>query len=605
MHEQGSRGAREQGSNVMAEAIEFENVSKRFILHHARPRSFQELVIGALWRSRSREELWALNDVSFGVERGEMLGIIGPNGSGKSTLLKLITRILEPTSGRITVDGKVSALIELGAGFHPDLTGRENVYLNGSILGLSQEETDAKFKEIVEFAELERFINVPLKHYSSGMYMRLGFAIAINVEPDILLIDEVLAVGDESFQKKCLAKIEELKNQGKTMVFVSHALETVRKLCDQALWLEEGNIKSRGNPDKVIYDYLDDLRRKEGVALDEKHRHLRYELEEQQLENRWGSGEVEICDVELLDGDGEEKHVYQTGDTMIIRLYYEVKEPVAAPPSPPEARGESQLTFGVGIHRSDGLHIHGTNTFAQKVHYDAREGEGVVELEYGELPLSTGTYAVSVGVWPGDKWQLPYDMHSQLYQFSVWGAEDEGLIMLPHRWLGGQPLDTSWKLEVETSPPKLGGIEGGRVLGSLKFERLPTHVLMGENDAHCLDGGWHEVEDWPPKVRWTTKRASLLLMPDGSSSRLSMIAWCPQPALTPQSGRVYVDGRVVGKFDLTGTDPRTFSFRLPQPNVDKAIKVTIEVKRTLIPAEAGLGEDRRELGVAVQEIWTD
>ena len=567
----------------MAAAIKFENVSKRFILHHARPRSFQELVIGTLWRSRSREELLALNDVSFAVKRGEMLGIIGPNGSGKSTLLKLITRILEPTSGSITVDGKVFALIELGAGFHPDLTGRENVYLNGSILGLSQEEMDAKFKEIVGFAELERFINVPLKHYSSGMYMRLGFAIAINVEPDILLIDELLAVGDESFQKKCLAKIEEFKQQGKTMVFVSHSLETVRKLCDQAIWLEQGEIRSIGSPDKVIYDYLDDLRRKEGVALDEKHRHLRYELEEQQLENRWGSGEVEIYDVQLLGGDGEEQHVYQTGDIMIIRLYYEVKEPVA------------DLTFGVGIHRSDGLHIHATNTFAKQVHYDANVGKGTVELEYRELPLSTGTYAVSVGVWFGDKWQLLYDMHSQMYQFSVWGAEGEGLIALPHRWLGGRPLDTS----AEEAPPR----------SRMNWERLPTHVLMGENDEHCLDGGWHEVEDWPPKVRWTQKRASLLLMPDGSASRLSMIAWCPQPALSPQSGRVYVDGRVVGKFDLTDSGSRTFAFRLPpirlRPNVSKPIKVTIEVKQTITPAEAGLSEDRRELGVAVQEIWTD
>jgi lipopolysaccharide transport system ATP-binding protein len=572
----------------MSAAIQFENVSKKFILHHARPRSFQELVIGGLWRSRSREELWALNDVSFEVGRGEMLGIIGPNGSGKSTVLKLISRILEPTCGSITVDGKVSALIELGAGFHPDLTGRENVYLNGSILGLSQEEMDARFKEIVGFAELERFINVPLKHYSSGMYMRLGFAIAINVEPDILLIDEVLAVGDEAFQKKCLAEIEEFKKQGRTMVLVSHALGTVRKLCDKAIWLEacpehgrrEGNIKSMGSPDKVIYDYLDDLRRKEGVALDEKHRHLRYELEEQQLENRWGSGEVEIYDVQLLGGDGEEKHVYQTGDIMSVMLYYEVKEPVA------------DLTFGVGIHRSDGLHIHGSNTFAEKIHYDARMGKGVVELEYGELPLSTGTYAISVGVWPDDKWQLPYDMHSRMYPFSVWGAEGEGLIALPHRWLGGKPQDTSAAEEASQGP-------------RMSWERLPTHVLMGENDEHCLGRGWHEAEDWPPKVRWTGRRASLLLMPDGSASRLSLIAWCPQPALRPQSGRVYVDGRVVGKFELTDANPRTFAFRLPQSNMSRAIKVTIEVKQTLTPAEAGLSEDRRELGVAVQEIWTD
>ena len=571
----------------MATAIKFENVSKRFTLHHARPRSFQELVIGALWRSRSREDLWALKDVSFEVKRGEMLGIIGPNGSGKSTLLKLIARILEPTSGSIAVDGKVSALIELGAGFHPDLTGRENVYLNGSILGLSQEEMDAKFKEIVEFAELERFINIPLKHYSSGMYMRLGFAIAVSVEPDILLIDEVLAVGDESFQKKCLTKIEEFKRRGKTMVFVSHALETVRKLCDQAIWLEEGEIRSKGTPDKVIYDYLDDLRRKEGVTLEEKHRRLRYELEEQQLENRWGSGEVEIYDVQLLNGDGEEAYVYQTGDAMIVRLRYRVKESV------------DDLTFGVGIHRDDGLHIHSVNTLAEGIHYDARAGEGVVELKYTELPLSSGAYAVSVGVWPGNQWRLPYDMHCRMYQFAVRGAESEGLIVLPHRWLGGQPLLTS----TEGTPQSL----------ALKFERLPTHVLMGENDAHCLDGGWHEVEDWPPKVRWTGKRASVFLMPDGSASRLHIVAHCPQPALIPQSGRVYVDGRVVGRFELSDADPHTFSFRLPQPNTacpehgrrGKPVRVTIEVKRTLVPAEAGLGEDRRELGVAIQEIWTD
>jgi hypothetical protein len=343
-----------------------------------------------------------------------------------------------------------------------------------------------------------------------------------------------------------------------------------------------------GSPDKVIYDYLDDLRRKEGVALDEKHRHLRYELEEQQLENRWGSGEVEIYEVQLVDGEGEERHVYQIGDTMRIRLYYEVKEP--CPPQPPLPGGESPLTFGVGIHRSDGLHIHGSNTFAEKIHYDARVGKGVVELEYRELPLSTGTYAVSVGVWPGDKWQLPYDMHSRMYQFSVWGAGDEGLVALPHRWLGGHSLDISVE---EAIPPRMS------------WERLPTHVLMGENDAHCLDGGWHEVEDWPPKVRWTQKRASVLLMPDGSASRLSMIAWCPQPALTPQSGRVYVDGRVVGRFDLTDATPRTLSFRLPQPDKSQPIKVTIEVQRTLIPAEAELSQDHRELGVAVQEIWTD
>ena len=243
----------------------------------------------------SEEEiLWALRGVSFEVKRGEVLGIIGRNGAGKRTLLKILSRITEPTEGRAEIHGRVGSLLEVGTGFHPELTGRENTYLNGAILGMKRAEIDRKFDEIVDFSGVEKFIDTPVKRYSSGMKVRLGFAVAAHLEPEILLVDEVLAVGDAAFQKKCLAKIEEFKKQGRTMVFVSHALETVRKLCDKALWLEEGDIKSMGSPDKVIYDYLDDLRRKEGVALDKRHRHLRYELEEQQLDNRWGSGEVEI-----------------------------------------------------------------------------------------------------------------------------------------------------------------------------------------------------------------------------------------------------------------------------------------------------------------------
>ena len=223
--------------------VQVENVSKRFILHHERPHSFKELVINLFGRnSRRREEFWALRDISFELSEGEMLGIIGPNGAGKSTVLKLISRILEPTIGHIRVNGRVSALLELGAGFHPDLTGRENIYLNGSLLGFSKKEMARLSDDIVAFSELERFIDTPVKHYSSGMYMRLGFAIAINVQPDILLIDEVLAVGDQAFQKKCLDKIKEFKERGIPVIFVSHNLEAVAKLCTKAIWLEEGLI---------------------------------------------------------------------------------------------------------------------------------------------------------------------------------------------------------------------------------------------------------------------------------------------------------------------------------------------------------------------------
>jgi lipopolysaccharide transport system ATP-binding protein len=214
--------------------IRFEDVSKRFLIHYERPRSFQDLVVN-LFQRGNREELWALRNLSFEAQPGETLGLIGPNGSGKSTALKLMSRIFEPTSGRVAVEGRLSALIELGAGFHPDLTGRENIFLNGSLLGLSRAEMRDRYDEVVDFAELGRFIDMPLKHYSSGMQMRLGFAIATCVDPDVLLVDEVLAVGDEGFQRKCLARINRLRGQQRVIVYVSHDLGSVRQLCDRVI----------------------------------------------------------------------------------------------------------------------------------------------------------------------------------------------------------------------------------------------------------------------------------------------------------------------------------------------------------------------------------
>ena len=237
-------------------AILLEGVSKRFTIQHERPRSFQELLVNFLHRKNgTTEEFWALRDVSFAVEAGETFGIIGPNGSGKSTILKLVTRILEPTTGRISVDGKVAALIELGAGFHPDLTGRENIYLLGAIMGFSAKQMRQRFDRIVQFAEVEQFIDTAIKHYSSGMATRLGFAVAINLDADTLLIDEVLAVGDLQFQEKCLDTIEEFQRQGKTLLMVSHDLGLISRFCHRALLLQHGRIESCGPTREVVEHY--------------------------------------------------------------------------------------------------------------------------------------------------------------------------------------------------------------------------------------------------------------------------------------------------------------------------------------------------------------
>ena len=240
---------------TVSSAIEVDGVSKKFRLYKERNQSIKSAVMRR--RVSDHEDFWALRDISLKVRQGETFGLVGDNGSGKSTLLKCMAKILYPDKGTITMHGRVAALLEVGSGFHPELSGRENVYLNGSILGMSRKEVDRKFDDIVDFSGVREFIDQPVKNYSSGMYVRLGFSVAINVEPDILLVDEVLAVGDESFQAKCAEKFAEFREQGRTVVIVSHALGTLAKMCDRAAWIQHGDLKSVGKPDDVIERYRD------------------------------------------------------------------------------------------------------------------------------------------------------------------------------------------------------------------------------------------------------------------------------------------------------------------------------------------------------------
>ena len=404
----------------MTAAIRFDNVSKKFTLRHERARSFQEAALAFLkGRDNSREELWALKDVSFAVERGKTVGIIGPNGSGKSTVLKLITRILEPTSGRVVVQGRVSALIELGAGFHPDLTGRENVYLNGSLLGFSRNEMKAKFDRIVEFSELEKFIDVPIKHYSSGMHMRLGFAVAIHVDPDILLIDEILAVGDQAFQNKCLGKIGELKSQGVTIIFVSHDLEAVRNLCDRAIWLEDGNIQQVGQADRVIASY---------VAAVEKQ--LEAKLEHQNImvgTPPTRSGMLRIRNVKMVDVEGEPRWTFRSGEPVCIRIMYESTERLERP------------VFSILIHRSDGVYISSTNTHnVDPFEVGPIEGRGELVVTVDRLDLYEGDYLLSVSAYVEPDpplWSTPACFLDKQYKFRMLSSSGaHGILVLPAKW---------------------------------------------------------------------------------------------------------------------------------------------------------------------------
>jgi lipopolysaccharide transport system ATP-binding protein len=398
-------------------AIQFDAVSKKFILHHERARSFQELAVGLFRRNnRSREEFWALRDVSFAVEQGETLGIIGPNGAGKSTLLKLAARVIEPTSGRIAVRGRIGALLELGAGFHPDLTGRENIYLNGSILGLSRAEIRRRLDDIIGFAELERFIDIPVKHYSSGMFVRLGFSIAVHTDPEILLVDEVLAVGDQAFQHKCLQYVAQMQKAGVSVILVSHNLDLIRRLCHRAIWIEN-EIKALGIPDKVIMSYL-------SSSAADKSIQLLTEGDAFGRGRRWGSGEAVITKVEFCDREGHKCRVFRSGETFIARIYYKAFYPIHKP------------AFGVAIYREDGVHITGPNTAQSGYEVDLIDGEGCIEYIIDSLPLLPGCYEFTAAIYDFHSIH-PYDHHHRAYTFEVRPGltpVEEGLVHLPYRW---------------------------------------------------------------------------------------------------------------------------------------------------------------------------
>jgi ABC-2 type transport system ATP-binding protein len=397
------------GGSGSGAVVRADGVWKKFRLYHERNQSLKSAVMR---RGRARyEDFWALNDVSFEVHPGTTFALVGHNGSGKSTMLKCLAKILRPEKGEVAVDGKMSALLELGAGFHPELSGRENVFLNGAILGLTKRELERKFDEIVGFAGLEQFIDMPVKNYSSGMYVRLGFSVAINVDPDVLLIDEVLAVGDEEFQRKCLERVADLRSQGKTIVVVTHSLMTVRSLCDEAVWLEHGNVREMGKADQVADAYLGQV-------------HV--DLKAQEDANpRTGAGRVQLTGLEVLDAGGRPVDQVCTGDKITLRLHYDASEPVENP------------VFSFSVHTPDGVLLTGPNTKEAAVRVDQITGSGVVDLEVPQLMLLLGNYDLSAEC-TNDTVTHSYDRLQRRLRFDVKpGTPHEtygGMFSLGGRW---------------------------------------------------------------------------------------------------------------------------------------------------------------------------
>lgn len=424
-------------------AIDVNNITKSFKVF---PDKGSQLKERLLFRKRSRfEERNVLRGISFQVKKGEAIGLIGHNGCGKSTTLKLLTKIMFPDTGSITMNGRVSSLIELGAGFHPDMSGRENIYTNAAIFGLTKKEIDARLKSIISFSELEEFIDNPVRTYSSGMYMRLAFSVAINVDADILLIDEILAVGDANFQAKCFNKLKEIKAHGTTIVIVSHSLGQIEQICDRSIWIHEGLIKAEGEPKEIDLEYLDFM----GRRMQEN---SGKELAEQQSDNennddkdtgsdagtddendpdgkpeskRWGSGDARIKNIKALTAEGTPQRIFRTGEKIIFRLDYTVKKPV------------EDAVFGIGIFNRAGVQCYGTNTRIDKHEKFRLTHSGSAEIILEEVDLLAGEYLIDLAIETGDG--IPVDYFREAYTIEMINSQgDVGIARLKHQWKIGQ-----------------------------------------------------------------------------------------------------------------------------------------------------------------------
>ncbi len=434
----------------MSDAIHIEGLTKLFRRmapgDHLRTLK-SALLEGSLTAGLARSEaIVALDEVSFSVHRGEAFGIVGGNGSGKSTLLKTVAGILKPTQGRVAVDGRVAALIELGAGFHPEISGRENIFINGAVLGLPKKEIERRYDSIVEFSGLADFIEEPVKNYSSGMYVRLGFAVAIHTDPDVLLVDEVLAVGDEAFAHRCLARIEEFLAAGKTLLLVSHSLGLVEDFCDRVLWMDQGRSRLVGSPRRVIDAYRQAVADEEGEA----HRDAKQQadLEAGKTETganlptpggrvrRWGSGKARIEGVRIL-ASGEERYHLRSGEPVVFELIVQSAEPL------------TDFVFGVMISTPRGIECWGTNTDLGELKPKNFNGTARVRLVCAALRLAPGEYFVDAAVHARDG--SPYDYRKGVASFTVTAQQrGVGLYFPEHSWqLTG---DASWDGQDEEAP---------------------------------------------------------------------------------------------------------------------------------------------------------
>lgn len=408
--------------NKTENAIVVKNVSKRFVIPHEKTSTLKGAFVN-LFKKHSYEVFDALKDVSFEVKKGEFFGIIGRNGSGKSTLLKILAGIYVPNKGSVKINGRISPFLELGIGFNPELSGRDNIYLNGTVLGLTKKQIDEKFNDIVAFSELKRFIDQKLKNYSSGMSVRLAFSVAIHANRDILLMDEVLAVGDSNFQSKCLGEFIKYKEQGKTVILVSHDVNTIQRYCDRALLLRNGKIEKIGNSEEVGNEYMyQNMSDEEKRIFEDQKKNNKTKNQEIKAEEPKQEKIAEILDVKFLDKDGKEKNVFETGDDVSVRVYFKKYKDIQI------------LNFGIAIYDQENKYIFGINTIIDKINTKKYIENGYFQVNYKNLPIKTNSYTIKSGVF-GDNDKQIYDFLNKSNEFKVVSRnQNQGLVEINYKW---------------------------------------------------------------------------------------------------------------------------------------------------------------------------
>ena len=402
--------------------IDVRNVKKKFRIYYDRSATLKERIL--FQKRREYEDHWVLKGISFQVQKGEAIGLIGENGCGKSTTLKMLTKILYPDAGSIQMKGRVSSLIELGAGFHPDMSGLENIYTNASIFGLKREEIDRRLQEIIDFSELGAYIDNPVRTYSSGMYMRLAFAVAINVDADILLVDEILAVGDAAFQAKCFTKMQEIKKRGTTIVLVSHSLSQIEQICERSLWIEDGTVRMEGLPRDVHPHYMKYMFQKnhpEEVPETEEEEQTPAVGESGEDANRWGSREAIMDQAVILDADGKKRSCFSPQESFTVHIDYSSKEE------------QANAVAGLAIYRSDQTYIYGTNTLIDTSQPITLKRKGSIDLRIDSLPVADGRYSIDLALHRPDGFN--YDFWKNVCEIQILSSvQAPGIIFLPHRW---------------------------------------------------------------------------------------------------------------------------------------------------------------------------